>query len=76
MFKCCGSVCHPNRLTAAVAVLAYFWIFPDDLSALLSPLTTILNLTNAISPWLYALAGVAAILWFVERNWGRRREQT
>ncbi len=74
MFKCCGIACDPNRLTAASAVLVYFLIFPDDLATLLSPVTTLLKLTNVVSPWLYALMGVGAILWFVERNWGRRHE--
>ena len=75
MFKCCGVACDPNRLTAAAVVVVYFLIFPDDLTTLLSPVTTLLKLTNVVSPWLYALMGVGAILWFVERNWGRRHEQ-
>jgi hypothetical protein len=60
---------------SGVAVLIYFVIFPEDLSTLLSPLTTLFKLTNVVPPGLYALIAVAAILWFVERNWGRRREQ-
>ena len=74
MFKCCRVTCDPNRLAAAASVLVYFLIFPDDLTTLLSPVTTLLKLTNVVSPWLYALMGVGAILWFVERNWGRRHE--
>ena len=74
MFKCCGVVCDLKRLTAVAAVLAYFLIFPEDLATLLSPITTLLKLTNVVSPWLYALVGVGAILWFVERHWGRRHE--
>jgi hypothetical protein len=66
-------MCDPNRIVAAFAAFVYFLIFPDDLTTLLSPVTTLLNLTNAVSPWLYALVGLGAILWFVERNWGRRQ---
>ena len=76
MFKCCGTKCDPNRFVAASAVLVYFVIFPDDLTTLLSPVATLLKLTNAASPWLYGLVALGAIMWFVERNWGRNRERT
>lgn len=76
MFKCCGTTCDPNCLVAASTVFVYFIIFPEDLTTLLSPVTTLLKLTNAASPWLYGLVAVGAIMWFVERHWGRRHEQT
>ena len=76
MIKCCSTTCDPSRLVAASAVLVYFMIFPDDLTILLSPVTTLLKLTNAVSPWLYGVVAVGAIMWFVERNWGRRHERT
>ncbi len=62
-----------------VAVLAYFVIFPGDLAAVLGPLSPlskaaaeVLSVTQAVSPWLYALAAVVVICWTIVRVWGRR----
>jgi hypothetical protein len=59
-----------------VLVVAYFVLFPDDLAALIGPLEQLLRLSQAVSPWLYALIGVALLCWTLDRIWGKgaRRE--
>jgi hypothetical protein len=66
-------------LILLAAVLAYFVFFPDDLSTLLQPIHPLANavsaalaVTQAVSPWLYALAAVALICWTIVRVWGRQ----
>lgn len=66
-------------LVVLAAVLAYFVIFPQDLAVLLGPLeplsnaaSGVLSVSQAVSPWLYALAAIAVISWTVVRVWGRK----
>lgn len=59
-------------LLGAVA-LAYFAFFPGDLAALVGPVEKVLGMSQAVSPWLYALAGVAIICSTLVRIWGGRR---
>lgn len=58
---------NPRALVVGLLVYAYFVLFPGDLAALTQPLEPIakairvvLEITVAISPWLYTLAGVGA----------------
>jgi Na+-driven multidrug efflux pump len=60
----------------AGAVIAYFIIFPDDLSAFFAPAREILSLSNAVSPWLYALLVSGVIAWTLARCFGRPRDLT
>jgi len=55
-------------------VLAYFVIFPDDLSAVVTPIKGVLELTSVISPWLYALLAAGIIAWAIVRCFERPRE--
>jgi hypothetical protein len=57
-----------------VLALAYFVIFPQDWSALLSLVERILAVSNAVSPWLYGLLGVGLVCWTMMRIWGRRAQ--
>jgi hypothetical protein len=66
-------------LLPLLAVLVYFVLFPEDLSTVLQPInpvaqaaSTLLAVTQAVSPWLYALAAVALVCWTAVRVWGRR----
>jgi hypothetical protein len=66
-------------LALLIAALAYFIIYPGDLGTLLGPLeplsraaSTVLSVSQAVSPWLYALAAVAVVCWTVLRVWGRK----
>jgi Na+-driven multidrug efflux pump len=60
----------------AGVVLAYFVIFPDDLTAVLAPAREILSLTNTISPWLYVVLASVIIAWALVRCFGRSRDIT
>jgi hypothetical protein len=53
----------------ASVVLGYFMSFPSDLKAALAPITEVLTLTNAISPWLYGLLASGVIAWAIVRSW-------
>jgi hypothetical protein len=63
-------------MIVAGAVITYFILFPNDLSAVLSPAREILSLSNAISPWLYALLASGIIAWTLARCFGRPRNLT
>jgi Na+-driven multidrug efflux pump len=58
----------------AGVVLAYFVIFPDDLTTVLAPAREILSLTNTISPWLYVVLASGIIAWALVRCFGRSRD--
>jgi hypothetical protein len=77
--KCCGW-CGPRCLVFSFLALAYFVLFPEDLTALLAPLGPIveflrnaLAISHAVSPWLYIVVAVAIAAWAVVRVWGPRR---
>ncbi len=55
----------------AVFAFAYFLIFPQDWSAILSLVERVLAISNGVSPWLYAVLGVALVCWTMIRIWGR-----
>jgi hypothetical protein len=55
-----------------LVVLAYFILFPGDLSAVLNPAEKLLALSGAVSPWLYVLLGVALLCWTALRICGSR----
>ncbi len=66
-------------LVVLAAALVYFIIYPGDLAAVLGPLaplskaaSDVLSISQAVSPWLYALSAVAVISWTVVRVWGRK----
>ncbi|MGP0069779.1 MAG: hypothetical protein ACLQGP_40035 [Isosphaeraceae bacterium] len=60
-------------IVAGVA-LAYFVIFPDDLTAVLAPAREILSWTNTISPWLYVVLASGIVAWALVRCFGRSRD--
>ncbi len=60
----------------AGVVLAYFVIFPGDLSAVLAPAREVLFLTQAVSPWLYVAIAAGLIAWAIVRCFGRSPDVT
>ena len=62
-------------LVVLFAVSAYFVIFPEDVATVLGQLTqaatSVLSVSQAVSPWLYAFAVVAVVCWTAVRIWGR-----
>jgi hypothetical protein len=52
-------------------VYVYFVLFPADLTAVLGPASQVLNLSTAVSPWLYLVVAVAIAARAVKRIWGR-----
>lgn len=58
----------------AGAVLTYFIMFPNDLSAVIAPAREILSLSNAVSPWLYAVLVSGIIAWTAARCFGGPRD--
>jgi hypothetical protein len=64
-----------TRWTILVGVvLAYFITFPADLAAVVAPIKEVLSLTNAVSPWLYAVVASALVAWAIVRCFGRARD--
>jgi hypothetical protein len=64
---------HPAARFVLLGVLAfgYFVFFPEDLSPLLHPVERALNVSYAVSPWLYAVIGVGILAWTALRIAGR-----
>ncbi len=62
-----------RRVILAVAALAYFVVYPDELSAILASMENVLSITNSVSPWLYLLIGTAVIAWTLTRIFGRSK---
>jgi phosphate/sulfate permease len=65
-----------DRLSARVLVLAalafaYFVVFPGDAEAVTGPIAVVLRLTQAVSPWLYAMIAVAIFSGAMVRTWRR-----
>jgi hypothetical protein len=65
---------HSSARFILLGVLAfgYFVFFPEDLPPLLQPVERVLNVTYAVSPWLYAVIGVGILAWAALRIWGWR----
>jgi hypothetical protein len=63
-------------IVVSTLAVAYFVLFPDDLATAINPLQQLLQLSYAVSPWLYALIGTALVCWTLDRIWGKgaRRE--
>lgn len=67
-----------NRRIAVIVLLAlmYFVSYPDDAQSLTktiaTPLTTVLNLTAAISPWFYGVVAVGIVSVAIVKTWGGR----
>jgi hypothetical protein len=55
-----------------VIAFVYFVLFPGDLPPLLHPIERALNVSNAVSPGLYAVLGVGTLAWAAVRIWGGR----
>jgi len=60
----------------AILLFVYFVSFPDDLGAVLAPIELILELTDAVSPWLYGLGGFGFVAWTIVRIWGTTNKTT
>ncbi len=75
-FKC--SCCSPRVVVIGLAVFTYFILYPGDIETLLAPFTAFgvvlqdfLNVTTAVSPWLYATVAVCFVACSVTRIWGK-----
>jgi len=77
-------VCKPVVIIPALVVV-YFLAFPADLEVFIAPVTEVLTsiaaalaelleLSNAVSPWLYILLGVFILSKTVTRIWGRKSQ--
>lgn len=80
----CLRCLSPRTLIWCGLVLVYFVLYPGDLSALLAPVESLsvvarrlLEITTAISPWLYVFASVCVVAWtavcVTERIVGKNR---
>ena len=56
------------RIVVVLVVVAYFVAYPEDLS----PFERVLNLSNAVSPWLYVVLGAGIIAWSLGRIFSKR----
>ncbi|HEY0984353.1 hypothetical protein [Schlesneria sp.] len=54
-----------------ISVIAYFLIYPDDITRFTAPVSDVLTLTFSISPWMYGLAAVAVIIYGAMKIHGR-----
>lgn len=59
-------------MVLTLAALVYFASFPDDAQALVTPISTLLGLTTAVSPWFYGLAAVSIVAMTVVKVWSVR----
>ena len=77
-------VCKPVVIVPALIVF-YFRAFPADLEVLIAPVTEVLTsvaaglaelleLSGAVSPWLYMLLGVFILSKTVTRIWGHKSQ--
>ena len=57
-------------VSLGIMAFIYFALYPADIVFVLTPLERILELTNRVSPWLYAVIGVAISCWTAFRLWG------
>jgi hypothetical protein len=58
-------------IIVTITGLAYLSAFPEDLPTVVAPAREVLALTDAVSPWLYAVLAAAVIAWAVVRCFGR-----
>jgi hypothetical protein len=65
---------NPRAVVACLLAYAYFVMFPEDLAVLTQPLQpladairVLFEITSAISPWLYGIAGIGAACWTARR---------
>ena len=64
---------NPGVLTALGALLfAYFVIYPEDVKAIATPIASVVELSQTVSPWLYMVIAVSIVTWGIVRVWGRR----
>jgi Na+/proline symporter len=60
----------------ALAALAYFVSYPEDAQAITTPtittISTVLNLTNVVSPWFYGVVVVGILATAMVKTWGSR----
>ncbi len=52
-------------------VFAYFVMYPEDVSAVIAPIASVMQLSQTVSPWLYMVIGVGIVTWGIVRVWGR-----
>jgi len=64
---------RPAAMTA-VCVFIYFVVFPDDVRHVTAPIVNFLDVSNSVSPWLYAVCAVAIISSAVTKALGVRRD--
>jgi hypothetical protein len=67
------SDCHRRIVVSALAVVAYFVVYPEDAQALTAPWRTFLSLTTAISPWLYGVVAVGIMAHAIVKVGGGRK---
>ena len=57
-----------------LTALVYFVSYPEDALAITTtittPISTFLNLTNAVSPWFYGVVAVGIIAKAMAKTWG------
>ncbi len=69
-----------NRITPRILfvpgalVFVYFVMYPEDLSSVIAPIASILQLSQSVSPWLYMVIGVGIITWGIVRVWGGQKQ--
>jgi len=70
-------------VTVGLVVLAYFLVYPEDVTAVVAPVATmvkgiaaplasVLQLSTSVSPWLYGVIAVGIVAWTIVRVWGGR----
>ena len=61
-----------NLSVLALIALVYFVAYPDDLQTITAPITILLGLSTALSPWFYGVMAVGMIAMAMVKTWGRR----
>ena len=60
------------RIPIALGALAfvYFVIYPEDAKAVVAPITSVVELSQTVSPWLYMVVAVGIVTWGMLRSVG------
>jgi hypothetical protein len=59
-------------IVVGTLVIGYFIAYPEDITAVVSPVERVLALSKGVSPWLYGVIAVAILSCTAVRIWGAK----
>ncbi len=58
---------------ASIFVFIYFVVFPDDMLRVTTPIATLFNVSNSVSPWLYGVIAAVILACTITKVWGHKQ---